>query len=114
MLGVLVMIVVEVSTYYVRDQFHQSFYGAKPHRVPCKDWLTPGEVQRILEDHLDVVHRIEAINPGFVAVNVNTISCPGKADIRIYYATAADRQAIKSELGESKYLFGVPYQLHNW
>ena len=46
-------------------------------------------------------------------VDINDVSCPGRADIRILYATASDRQSIRAILGDGKYFFGVPYQMHN-
>lgn len=113
LLIVLVLTIIEVNTYYVRDLFIESTYGSKPHRVPCDQWPTPDEVRQVLNEHSQVVRRIESINPGFTAVNINTLSCPGRADIRILYATASDRQAIELILGEGKYFFGIPYQMRN-
>ena len=113
-LGTLVIIlVVEANTYYVRDMLAQEFYGSKPHRVPCDKWPTPDEVRRIIDQNAQVVSQIESVNPGFVRVNINILSCPDRADIRIWYASYSDRDAIRSIIGDSKYFFGVPYQLRN-
>ena len=113
LLGFLAVVVVEVNTYYVRDLLYPDVYGSKPHRIPCEDWPTPSEVQQILDEHSDVVRSIEMINPGFISVGINVHSCPGKVDIRIFYATAVDRQAIELELGDKKYFLGIPYRLYN-
>ena len=113
MLGLLLVVVVEANTYYIQDMLYLDVYGSKPHRIPCEKWPTPVEVQRILDEHSDIVHRIEAINPGFTMVEINTYDCPDRADIRILYATATDKEAIKSEVGNGEYFFGVPYQLYN-
>ena len=91
----------------------ESTYGSKPHRVSCGQWSTPGEVRQVLNEHSQVVKQIESINPGFTVVDINTLSCPGRAGIRILYATASDRQAIELMLGEGQYFFGVPYQKSN-
>ena len=113
-LGALVVsLVVEANTYYVRDMLAEEFWGSKPHRVLCDKWPTPDEVQRIIDQNSEVVNQIESVNPGFVTVNINTLSCPGRADIRILYASYSDRDAIRPIIGDSKYFFGVPYQLRN-
>ncbi len=113
LLGTLAATAIEVKTYYARDLLIESIYGSKPHRVPCGRWPTPDEVRQVLDEHAEVVSRIESINPGYTVVNANVLSCPGRADIRILYATASDRRAIKSLLGDGKYFFGVPYQMRN-
>ena len=112
-LGSLTIAVVEAKTYYVRDLLAEEFWGSKPHRVPCEKWPTPDEVQRVIDQHGQVVDQIESVNPGFVRVNINTMSCRGRADIRIWYATYSDRDAIKSIIGDQKCFFGVPYELRN-
>ena len=113
-LGALVIsLVVEANTYYVRDLLIEEFWGSKPHRVPCDKWPTPDEVQRVVDQHSQIISQIESVNPGFTVVNINTMSCPGRADIRIWYASYSDRDAIKSIIGDGKYFFGVPYQLRN-
>jgi hypothetical protein len=57
------------------------------------------------------VEAIEGVNPGFVWVEVDD-SCPGKADIVIYYASHQDRLAIEEIIGRETF-FGVPYRLRN-
>ena len=113
LLGILVLTVVEARTYYGRDLLVETVYGSKPHRVPCDQWPTPDEVRRVIEQHQEVVRQIESINPGFTVLDINTLSCPGRADIQILYATARDREAIKLILEGGKYFFGVPYQMWN-
>ena len=104
----------EAETYYVRDQLAEAAYGWKPHRVPCEEWPTPGEVGQAIDRNADLVMRIESVNPGFVIVELNTTEkCPGRADIRILYATLRDRDAIRTIVGDDKYLFGVPYRMLN-
>ncbi len=104
----------EAETYYVRDRLAVSIYGSAPHRVPCDDRPTPGEVRQAIDRNADLVTRIESVNPGLVSVWLNTTDkCPGRADIRILYATMRDRDAIKMIVGDDKYLFGVPYRMLN-
>lgn len=113
LLSVLVLTVLESRTYYIRDLLIESAHGSKPHRIPCDQWPTLGEVRQVLSEHSEVVRRIESINPGFTVVDINTLRCPGRADIRILYATATDRQAIELILGEGQYFFGIPYRMRN-
>ncbi len=110
-LGALVVtVVVEANTYYARDRLKEAVYGSKPHRVPCEEWPTPREARRVIDQYAETVSRIEYVNPGFVQVEVNTAKrCPGRADIRILYASRRDRDAIKSIIGDARYFFGVPY-----
>ena len=91
----------------------ESIYESKPHRAPCDELPTPEEVRRVLEEHARIVGQIEAINPGFTRVEVNTFSCVDSADIRILYATASDREQIRALLGDAESFFGVPYRMHN-
>ena len=104
----------EAETYYVRDRLAVSIYGSAPHRVPCDDRPTPGEVRQAIDRNMDLVDRIESVNPGHVMVLVNTTEkCPGRADIEIVYASHRDREAIRAIVGDDKYLFGVPYRMLN-
>ena len=105
---------VEAETYYVRDRLAESVYGSAPHRVPCEEWPTPGEVHQAIDRNADLITRIESVNPGFVSVEVSTAErCPGRADIRVLYASRGDREAIRAIVGHEKFLFGVPYRLQN-
>ena len=115
LLGTLaVAAIVEAETYYVRDRLAVSIYGSAPHRVPCEQRPTPGEVRQAIDRNADLVTRIESVNPGRVSVWLNTTDkCPGRADIHILYATMRDLDAIKMIVGDDKYLFGVPYRMLN-
>ena len=115
LLGMLaIAAVAEAETYYVRDRLAESVYGSAPHRIPCEQWPTPGEVGQAIVRNAELVGRIESVNPGHVMVEVNTTEkCPGRADIRILYASQRDRDAIRAIVGDEKYLFGVPFRLLN-
>ena len=113
MVAVLALVAFEWNTHHFRDLLIESIYGAKPHHVPCDEVPTPEEVRRVLEEHAHVVRQIEAVNPGFTTVEVNTFSCVDRANIRILYATAGDRELIKALLGDAESFFGVPYRMYN-
>ena len=46
----------EAETYYVRDRLAESVYGSAPHRVPCEEWPTPGEVHQAIDRNADPDH----------------------------------------------------------
>ncbi len=61
---------------------------------------------------VDLVRAIEAVNPGRVGVDVDASTCPGRADLLIWYASHADRLAIERLIGSDTF-FGIPYRLEN-
>ena len=82
------------------------------HFLPCEKLPASAEVNRILDEHEDVLEAIRDVNPGFIFVEVEESTCPGRADIIISYATHQDRLAIEEVLGGDTF-FGVPYRLRN-
>lgn len=48
-----------------------------------------------MEDHQDVIKKIEQIRPSFVGGEIDTSTCPGKADILFWYGTHEDRILIE-------------------
>jgi hypothetical protein len=82
------------------------------HFLPCEKLPTSDEVDRVVEQHQDTVEAVEEVNPGFVWVEVDDFSCPGRADIVIYYASHRDRLAIEEILG-GRTFYGVPCRFRN-
>lgn len=92
--------------------------------LTCEQLPSMAEAEAIVARE-DLVGQIEAVNPGFVFVNVLPHQdCPGRASLTIAYATQRDRQAIQAILNESAShrsggllaparLFGIPYRLQN-
>jgi hypothetical protein len=93
-------------------------------RATCAQLPTLAEAGAIVARE-ELVDQIEAVNPGFVFVNVLPHQdCPGRATLSIAYATQRDRQAIEAILRESAShnagglfaparLFAIPYRLAN-
>jgi hypothetical protein len=70
-------------------------------RVTCAQHPSLAEAEAIVARE-ELVDQIEAVNPGFVFVNVLPHhDCPGRATLTIAYATQRDRQAIEALLRES-------------
>jgi hypothetical protein len=84
----------------------------RDHFLPCDRLPASAEVSRVLEEHQDTVEAIEEVHPGFVWVEVDDSTCPGRADIVIYYPSHQDRLAIEKIIGGNTF-FGVPYRLRN-
>lgn len=59
-----------------------------------------------------MIDQIKRVRPGQVGVTVNTLTCPGKADLIIWYATRDDMKAIEQIINAPTF-FGVPYRLQN-
>ena len=82
------------------------------HFLPCEKLPTSAKVNRILDEHEDVLEAIRDVNPGFIFVEIDDHTCPGRADIIISFATHQDRLAIEEILGGHTF-FGVPCRLRN-
>jgi len=73
---------------------------------------TEDEVYAIIQQHQDVIHAIEQIKPGLVGVDIDSLPCPGKSDLVIWYVSHEDRVVIEAIIG-GETLFGIPYRLQN-
>lgn len=114
-----VILVALFACVIVESQFHplgriyaDRVLDNRPHYLSCQQLVTPQEMEVVLGRHQDTVSRIEQVNPGLVGVEIDTLTCPGKADLIIWYASHQDRQAIEAIIGSDTF-FGLPYQLEN-
>ena len=117
LLAALAFGVFECRTAYVRDRLAISLYGSAPHRVPCENWPTAEEAQRILDRHADVVMQIQAVKG--VSLYVNLRRCRGasavqRAELVIEYPGSKQREAVWAIIGDERFFFGVPYSLVNY
>jgi hypothetical protein len=83
------------------------------HYLPCEKLPMESWVREVLDDHQDIVQEIEQIKPGYIGVDIDNITCPGKADLLIWYASHSDREAIEQVLLKEDTFFGIPYRLQN-
>lgn len=104
-------IAIEAQFKIFRRVIDDVVYDNKNHYLPCKKLPIEGEVVAVLEQHQDLVREIEGVNPGLVGIDIDT-SCPGKADLVIWYASHGDRLEIEQILGADTF-FGIPYRLNN-
>jgi hypothetical protein len=80
--------------------------------LPCDELPTEAEVRSTVQEHQDTIQAIEAVNPGHVGVEIDAYTCPGKADLLIWYATHQNRLAIK-DIIDGDTFFGIPYRMNN-
>lgn len=103
---------VEMRFKIVRRGYDNLILDNRNHYLPCKDLPARDEVVRIVGQHDDLVQRIQQVGPGFVGVEIDSITCAGKADLVIWYGTHQQRVAIEKMIGRETF-FGIPYRLQN-
>lgn len=96
----------------LREARDDLIYDSKNHYLPCEKLPASAEVIRVISEHAETVRRIEQVNPGFIGVQIDTNSCPGRSDIVIWYATHKDRLAIEKIIDGDTF-FGIGYRLIN-
>ncbi len=105
-------LVVEGQTKLIRRAYDNYILDNKEHYLSCAQLPSEKEVTQVVAEHQDVVRKIEQVNSGFVSVEVDAETCPGKADILIWFGTHRDRELIESIIDNESF-FGVPYRLEN-
>jgi len=106
------MALIEHRTNFVHRLYDDVVLDNKNHYLPCESLPTEGAVRDALAAHQEIIKEIEQINSGNLGVEVDTLTCPGKADLLIWYASHSDRQAIEQILKDYTF-FGIPYRLQN-
>ncbi len=113
------MFLLEAQTHLVRRAITDLVYDNRNHYLPCEKLPAENEVRRVLAERQEVIRQIEMVNPGSVGVEIGT-SCPGKADLVIWYASHENRLAIEAILADTtgagsteETFFGIPYRLQN-
>ena len=106
------VVLVLASTDFARGLYSKLVLDNQEHYLECEELPLLSEVERVVEEHSDVVEDIKGVKPGFVYLEIDSTSCPGKADIVISYGTHQDRLAIEAIVVDDTF-FGVPYRLRN-
>lgn len=106
------LFVLEAQTKVLRHTIDNFVYDNKNHYLPCDKLPTEVEVNRVVQEHQDIVEAIEKVNSGLVGVEIDTTTCPGKADLLIWYGSHTDRIQIEKVIGGDTF-FGIPYRLNN-
>lgn len=108
------LVVLEINTHYLGDRAIALIYGSRPVRLSCAEHPTLARAQQIHDQNLPTVRRIEAVNPGFVRVDVyEPENCPGRGRLSITYGGRSDKEKIRAIIGDDALFWGMPYSLHN-
>ena len=114
---------VEVSTGQVLDTCTGLTSQSKINRVPCYQWPTIAEIERILAANPAIIRQIETVPPAGATVAIGTATnsysglvfdCQGKGFLDISYAGYREMREIKAIIGNRKYLLGIPYVLWSY
>jgi hypothetical protein len=104
--------ILDVQTNFLRRSYDEIVLDNRNHYLSCAQLPTEAEVHQVMEEHQETINQIEQINPGFVGIEIDTSTCPGKADILFWYGTHKDRLLIE-ELIAGETFYGIPYRLQN-
>ena len=114
---------VEVGTGQVLDTCTGLAAQSKINRVPCYQWPTFEEIERILADNPAIIRQIETVPPSGATVAIGTATrsysslvfdCRGKGFLDISYGGYHEMRAIKAIIGNRKYLLGIPYNMWSY
>lgn len=105
-------IIVETRLNVLQRAYDNFIMDNRNHYLACKELPDRFEVERILEQHRDVVRQIQQVAPGFVGVEIDAATCEGKADLLIWYGTHEQRITIENIIAGDTF-FGIPYRLQN-
>ena len=95
----------------IRRAMDDLIYDNRNHFLSCEMLPAESTVKQIVGEQQAIIWQIEQVNPGQVGVEIDT-SCPGKADLVIWYASHQNRLAIEKIIN-SETFYGVPYRLQN-
>nr|MDQ3004107.1 hypothetical protein [Chloroflexota bacterium] len=101
--------IVETQAKFFRKIYDEVIFDNRNHYLSCEQLSSESEVRRAMEAHQDVIEKIEKINPGFVGVEVDTFTCPGKADLIFWYGAHQDRLKIESIIADDTF-YDIPYR----
>jgi hypothetical protein len=105
-------IAIESQAKIIRRSYDNFVLDNWNHYLPCEKLPTEAEVRATVQRYQDVIQAIEQVNPELVGVDIDSSTCPGKADLVIWYASHQNRLAIETIIGGDTF-FGVPYRLQN-
>ena len=104
--------ILEVQTKFIRKTYDEVILDNRNHYLSCEQLPTDAEVRQVLDQHRDLIKKIEQIHPGSVGVEMDTSVCPGKADLIFWYGTHNERLLIEDMIAGERF-YGIPYRLQN-
>jgi FKBP-type peptidyl-prolyl cis-trans isomerase 2 len=107
-----IVAIVEMQFKILQRGYDHFIMDNRNHYLSCQDLPIKVEVERVVEEQRDVIQQIQEVAPGFVGVEIDSLTCEGKADLLIWYGTHQQRVAIEQIIGSDTF-FGIPYRLQN-
>ena len=104
--------ILEAQTKFFRKFYDEVILDNRNHYLSCDQLPFEAEVRQVMQANQGTIERIEQINPGFVGVEMDASTCPGKADILFWYGTHQDRLLIERIIADDTF-YGIPYRLQN-
>jgi hypothetical protein len=104
--------ILDTQTRLFRRAYDEIVLDNWEHYLPCEQLPAEAEVRQIMEDHRDLIKKIEEIHPGFVGVEMDSWTCPGRVDIIFWYGTHAERLRVEDLIARETF-YGIPYRLQN-
>jgi hypothetical protein len=104
--------IIETRFKVIQRAYDHFVLDNRNHYLSCQELPPKVEVERIIEQHKDVIQQIQEVAPGFVGAEVDSHTCKGKADLLIWYGTHQQRVVIEEIIAGDTF-FGIPYRLQN-
>lgn len=104
--------ILEAQTKFLRRTYDEIVLDDRNHYLTCDQLPPEAEVRQVMDEHRDVIKKIEQIKPGFVGVEIDDTTCLGRADILFWYGTHEDRLQME-EIISGETFYGIPYRLQN-
>ncbi len=78
----------------------------------CAHFPPTARAERTLAEHEREVRALEAVHPGHIWVELDRVTCPGRAQVIIYCEMGRDRKRVETFIGGDTFL-GIPYRMVN-
>jgi len=104
--------ILEAQTKFLRKAYDEIIFDNRGHYLSCEQLPSESDVRQVMQFHQADIQKIEQVNPGFVGVEMDTLTCPGKADILFWYGRHQDRLLIEDIIAGDTF-YGVPYRMQN-
>ena len=104
--------IVEMQFKILRHGYDRFIMDNHNHYLSCEELPTKVQVERVVEEHRNIIQQIEQVAPGSVGIEIDAFTCEGKADLLIWYGTHQQRVAVEQIIAGETF-FGIPYRLQN-
>jgi hypothetical protein len=81
---------VETQTRLIRRTYDEYMLDNRNHYLSCEELPTEEVADKVVQEHQETVQLIEQVNPGLEGIDIDTTTCPGKADLVMWYASHQD------------------------